>query len=181
MVVQKDPETGERLQDTLEIVEAGSKATVGPLTGIVVEPLSSEDTSDEWFRSNNPDVVELPPSTDTDPAPPVAVPLPVALTLTHVNPSEVTRGEDDNVVLTGSGFTDVVEVFVGTERVMEFFVTKDTTLYFNARFLNETGTVDVRVTNNVGTHATLSDALSITEPAIVEEPVPSQDTSPNRY
>ncbi|MCI0619811.1 FecR family protein [Candidatus Wolfebacteria bacterium] len=180
-VIQKNPETGERLPNTLETVEAGSKATVSFTDGIIIEPLSPEDTSSEWFGFNNPDFAEPPAEIDTEFAMPPAEPdisPPPPLTLIQVNPSAAVLGEEDNIVLTGSGFTDVTEVFVGSQSIAEFFIPQDSTLYFDARLLNSAGTFDVSVVNAAGVRATLSDALSVAEPSPERESAGANGSEP---
>jgi hypothetical protein len=183
--ILKDPITGARIPESATTTPAGHKITIATDGTMQIEPLSEEDRTHPWFLFNNPDSADIPPPDDDTPLPPPPPPesaLPaVVLTLTRVNPPEVTLGEDDNVVLTGSGFTDVAEVLVGAENIPEFFVTQDSTLYFDARLLNDTGIFDVSVVDSAGARATLSDALTVLEPPPEEEPQPTEDTTNNRY
>lgn len=186
--VPKDPATGARIPENATSTPGGYKVIVDDNGTLRVEPLFEEDRNSFWFRLNNPESTNVFAPVDTAatapapaPAPlPIAAPPPPAPTLELVNPPEVTLGEENNVVLTGSGFTNVTDIFVDTQDIPEFFVTQDTTLYFDARQLDDTGTFDVSVVSGAGT-TTLQDALTVREPAPEEEPPPPQDTSDNRY
>ncbi len=199
----KDTESGELIEKSAVLVNAGTKAIlVGSSDQVVLKNVEQDDVRSEWFIFNNPAFV-LPlsapknrlPVKKPEPAttlPPQQKPLPVPTqvqkaatpdlnaetppNLFSVSPAQISADTSTLITISGEAFGKVVSVAIGGVSISGFRIVNDSSIQVAVTL--PAGTYDVAVADAAKHASALGNALVVIGP---KEPQSTVAPSQNYY